>query len=99
MQEYAIPFPEAGQHAILSFEFSDFVALEDKFGDDYIKTVFAALDRSDARVIRDCVIIGLKGGDAATALNSAPVDVIGARVADAIYLRLKGFKVSEGVPA
>lgn len=99
MTELAIPFPEAGNHAILSFEFADFVALEDKFGDDYVKTIFAAIDRSDARVIRDCLTIGLKGGDLATALSAVPVDVIGERIADAIYLRLKGFRVSEGVPA
>lgn len=99
MTDLAIPFPEAGNLAILSFEFNDFLALEEKYGDEYVKTIFAGLDRSNAAMIRDVLAIGLKGGDITAALGAVPVDVIGARIADALYLRLKGFKVSEAVPA
>lgn len=98
MTEFAIPFPEAGTHAILIFEAADFLKLEEAYGDGYVAAIFAGLDRTDVKVIKNCLNVGIKGGDPAAALNAAPLDEIGTRIADALYLRMKGFKLSEAVP-
>jgi len=97
MVDMVISYPEAGAHAILSFEVADFERLEEAYGDNYVKAIFEGLDRTDVKIIRNCINIGLKGGDHAAALNSVPLNHIATRIADALYLRIRGFKMSEGV--
>lgn len=96
MKSFAVPFHEAGEHAILSFEVPDLERLQGEFGDDYIQRIFAGLDARHVGIIRRVLLSSLKAGDIETAISILPLDELCVRIADALYLRLYGRTISGG---
>lgn len=92
---FAVPFPEAGDLAILTFDFSDLKRLQEELGDEYVQVVFRGLDASRIPVIETAMKIGIKGGDYEAAMRNVAVSELTGRIADALMLRLKGKTVAE----
>lgn len=96
---FAVPFPEAGEHAILTYEFSDLKALQEALGDEYVRDIYRGLDASRIPVIETCMRIGIKGGDFEAAMRNVAVSELTGRIGDALMLRLRGKTVAEMDPA
>jgi hypothetical protein len=95
MTSFVIALPEAGEHAILTFDVRDFELLEAELGEDYVAKIFEGLDRRAITTLRRALTAGLKGGDVNQALNALPLDELCMRVADAFYLRIHGRTLSD----
>lgn len=96
MTSFAIPIPEAGEHAILCIDVGDLERLQGELGDDYIQRIVAGLDNRHVGILRRVLIGCLKGGDVQQAINAVPIDELAVRLTDCLFLRLRGHKLSDG---
>lgn len=92
---FAIPFPEAGENAILTYDFNDLKALQDALGEEYVRDVYRGLDASRIPIIETAMRIGIKGGDYEAAMRNVAVSDLTGRIADALTLRLRGKTVAD----
>lgn len=59
----SVPFPCAGEGALLRFRTADLVALEKEFGEDWIKLISDRLNASSPSMLVACLKVGLKRAD------------------------------------
>lgn len=95
---FAVPLPEAGEHAILTYDIADLKALQEALGEDYVVAIFRGLDASRIPIIETCMRVGVKGGDPDVAMRNVAVSDLTGRIGDALMLRLRGKTVAEVAP-
>lgn len=59
----SVPFPCAGEGALLRFRTMDLMALEAQFGDEWLKTISEKLNASSPTMLVACLKAGLKRPD------------------------------------
>lgn len=90
-----IPFPEAGEGAIIAFSFEDLETLEAHFGASYWAAMMTALDESSIPAIRKIGETGTKGGDFAAAMKTLPIAEVCMRLLDGLLLIMHGRTAEE----
>lgn len=86
-----------GAGAYLHFNANALIALEEKYGDDYLSTIDAALRQRKIKTIRECLTIALKDntGTPDDAFDKMPVGNIAGAIADGLALALFGKTLTE----
>jgi hypothetical protein len=92
---FAVPFPEAGENAILAFDFADLRKLQEEIGENYIRDILRALDSTNLAIVEKVLAVATKGGDPGAAMRACSVDEITGKIADALMLRLHGKTAKE----
>jgi hypothetical protein len=93
----AVPFPLAGEGAVLRYRTFDLIKIEEIFGESFAETISKALNNNSSTCMVECLKHGLKHADGRTAFskvdwNDLPFSVHQAREAifDAISCAITG---------